>query len=291
MTRVAAFAQATLAARALGAGLARGLETAELHGRVHSVFARAVNIEWRRPGPAFLTLHGPAPLAAPFAVALAAWPEGDRSRAWGLEPGMAVFAEPGRLAAGALAVDWRGARLVDLRVMPGTEDARTVRARLAASLASFDGLAGAAGLASARGGAARAMAMQAMRERDSLALAGAARSLMGLGEGLTPAGDDWLVGMLAALHRLGQRWALDDGRLASILVNEAPARTTTVGAAFLGHALAGEFSEVLRDLVTAVSLPRALAAGERLAAMGATSGADTLAGLRAALDALGEPRA
>ena len=97
--------------------------------------------------------------------------------------------------------------------------------------------------------------------------------------------------MLAALHRLGQRWALDDGRLASILVNEAPARTTTVGAAFLGHALAGEFSEVLRDLVTAVCLPRALAAGERLAAVGATSGADTLAGLRAALDALGEPRA
>mgnify|MGYP003694024285 CR=1 FL=1 len=51
MTRVAAFAQATPGRPRSRRGTGAGLETAELHGRVHSVFARAVNVEWRRPGP------------------------------------------------------------------------------------------------------------------------------------------------------------------------------------------------------------------------------------------------
>ena len=293
MTRVAAFAHATHAARALGAGLARRLQAGDLRGSVHSVFARAINVEWREPGGALLTLHGPAPLAAPFAVALAVWPE-DRplrawARAWELEPGMPVLARAGRLVAGGLEIDWRCAHVLDLRVPPCAEDAEATRARLAGALAEFDHLAGAAGLAAPSGRAARAAAAAAIRDRDPLALAQAARSLMGLGEGLTPAGDDWLVGMLAGLHRLAQRWALEGGHLSSVLVGEAPARTTTVGAAFLAHALTGEFSEPVRDLVTAGSLPRARAAGARLAVMGATSGADTLAGMRATLDALGAP--
>ena len=72
MTRLASSVHATHAARALGAGLARHLATRELDGRVHSVFARAVNVEWNEPAGALLTLHGPAPLAAPFAMALSA---------------------------------------------------------------------------------------------------------------------------------------------------------------------------------------------------------------------------
>lgn len=289
MTRLAAFAPATLAARALGAGLARRLEATDFRGRVHSVFARAVNVEWHEPGGGLLTLHGPAPLAAPFAMALTAWGEDPRSSPWGLEPGLSVYAREGRLVAGELEVDLRRARVMDLRVRPGAEHSRVTRDRLVTALASCDHLDGAAGLASPSGRAARAAAAEAIREREQAGLAGAARSLMGLGEGLTPAGDDWIIGALAALHRLAQRWAFADGHLASVLVGEAHARTTTVGAAFLAHALAGEFSEAVRDLMTAESLPRARASAARLAAMGATSGADTLAGVRAALHMLGEP--
>jgi hypothetical protein len=284
MTRPASSVHATHAARALGAGLARHLATTELDGRVHSTFARAVNVEWNEPSGALLTLHGPAPLAAPFAMALAGWPEEHE-----LEPGIPVVAKEGRLCAGGLVVDWVGATVVDLRVSPCVEDAPAARDRLARALAPFDERAGAAGLSAAPGRVARAAAAGALRGRDPVALAQAARSLMGLGEGLTPAGDDWLVGMLAVLHRLAQGWVLEAGHLASVLVGEAPARTTTVGAAFLAHALAREFSEPLRDLVTAGSLPCACAAGARLAVMGATSGADTLAGMRATLDALGAP--
>lgn len=282
MTPLASLVSAIRAARALGAGLARRLETGASDGRVHSVFARAINIE---VGGALLTLHGPGPLAAPFAVALMAWPDGH-----GLEPGMPVFATPPRVVADGFVLDWSGARMVDLRVAPVAENARATWHRLFGALTDFDGLAGAAGLAAAPGRAARAAAVEGMRARDPRALARAAHSLLGLGEGLTPAGDDWLVGALAVLHRLAQRWAFAEGHLASVLVGDAAARTTTVGAAFLAHAVAGEFAEPARDLVCAASLAPARAAAARLAAMGATSGADTLAGMRAALDAVGTLR-
>jgi hypothetical protein len=285
MTPLASAVHVTLAARTLGAGLAQRLEMRVVGGRVHSVFARVVNVEWQEPGGSLLTLHGPAPLAAPFAMALEAWPDEH-----GLETGMPVLVRGAHLVTGGLVVDWSGARILDLRVTPSADNARETRDHLADALAAFDRLAGAAGLASALGCAARAAAARAIHESDPLALAGAARSLMGLGEGLTPAGDDWLVGALAVLHRLAQRWAFAEGHLASVLAGEAHLRTTTVGAAFLAHALAGEFSQPVRELVTAGSLPRAHVAGARLAAMGATSGADTLAGMRAALHALGALR-
>ena len=291
MTRLAPCTPVTLAARALGRGLAQRLRATDRRGRIHSAFARAVNVEWLEPGGGLLTLHGPSPLAAPFAMALTAWPDAHHMAAWELEPGLPVFSSEDRLVAGGLEVEWRGVPVTDLRVTPGAEHARATRDRLVNALASFAHPAGAAGLASLAGCAARAAAARAIRDRDSRSLARAARSLMGLGEGLTPAGDDWLVGTLAALHRLGQRWAFADGHLASVLVGEATERTTTIGAAFLAHALAGEFSEPARDLVTAESLPRARAAAARLAAMGATSGADTLAGMRTALEALGAPGA
>jgi hypothetical protein len=290
MTHLSASAQTTFAARALGAGMARRLRATDFGGRVHSVFSRAVNVEWHMPGASLLTLHGPAPLAAPFGMALEAWPDEHPSRAWGLEPGLPVFARAGHLVAGELEVDWSCARVTDLRVTPCAGEARTARDRLAGALTDLDGPHGAAGLASTPGRAARGAAARAIRERDPAALARAARSLMGLGEGLTPAGDDWLVGALAALHRLAQRWALTGGRLDSVLVGEAQLRTTTIGAAFLAHALAGEFSEPIRDLMTAESSPGARASAARLAVMGATSGADTLAGIRAALRELGAPR-
>ena len=291
MTRLAPFAPVTLTARALGGGLAQRLRATDRRGRIHSAFARAVNVEWLEPGGGLLTLHGPSPLAAPFAMALTAWPEAHQMAAWELEPGLPVFSSEGRLVAGGLEVEWRCVPVTDLRVTPSAEHARATRDRLVNALASFAHPAGAAGLASVAGCTGRAAAARAIRDRDPRGLARASRSLMGLGEGLTPAGDDWLVGTLAALHRLGQHWAFADGHLASVLVGEAIGRTTTIGAAFLAHALAGEFSEPARDLVTAESLPRARAAAARLAAMGATSGADTLAGMRAALDALGAPRA
>jgi hypothetical protein len=112
----------------------------------------------------------------------------------------------------------------------------------------------------------------------------AAVALIGLGIGLTPSGDDFLVGLLAGLE------ATDDpmrNPLAAVIARETPGRTTEFGAALLQHACRGEFSQRLHDVLIALAardaaeIRRAIA---RARAYGATSGADTLAGLSCALD-------
>ena len=61
-----------LRARALGTGLAARLGAVpRLSGPPTSVFTRAINFE--AADGALVTLHGPGPLAAPFAIALASW--------------------------------------------------------------------------------------------------------------------------------------------------------------------------------------------------------------------------
>jgi len=112
----------------------------------------------------------------------------------------------------------------------------------------------------------------------------AALALIGLGIGLTPSGDDFLVGLLAGLE------ATDNGMreaLAAVIGREAPGRTTTFGAALLHHACRGEFSQRLHDVLIATARHDRAAlrhAIDRAMAYGATSGADTLAGLFLALD-------
>jgi hypothetical protein len=108
--------------------------------------------------------------------------------------------------------------------------------------------------------------------------------LIGLGIGLTPSGDDYLVGLLAGLE------ATDDPaapELAAEIAAHAPGRTTAVGAATLMHAARGAFAERLHDVLVALASGRIAdfaAPIERAMAYGATSGSDTLVGLFAALD-------
>lgn len=115
----------------------------------------------------------------------------------------------------------------------------------------------------------------------------AAVRLLGLGEGFTPSGDDFLCGLAAALRctdegaaaepRFGPAW---ESALALRL--EA---TNVVSATFLTCAFAGSFAGALGDLATALagSGPGASdlapeAALDRLCAMGQSSGMDTATG-------------
>jgi hypothetical protein len=144
---------------------------------------------------------------------------------------------------------------------------------------------GAAGDPFARAAAPRIDALRLALTAGEVDPAGkAAAALIGLGVGLTPSGDDFLVGLLAGLD------ASDNGmgeRLAAVIAQAAPGRTTTFGAALLDHACRGEFSQRLHDVLIAVAahddagLRHAI---DRAMAYGATSGADTLAGLCLALD-------
>jgi hypothetical protein len=121
-----------------------------------------------------------------------------------------------------------------------------------------------------------------------------ARRLIGLGVGLTPSGDDYLVGLLAGMEARGHPLR---NALAAGVSADAPRRTTAVAARALQLAARGAYAERLRDVIVTLGGPdpwrRALIdAADRALAYGSTSGSDTLAGLFTALDltSAGSPR-
>lgn len=109
--------------------------------------------------------------------------------------------------------------------------------------------------------------------------------LIGCGEGLTPACDDFIVGLLAGLASLDVAPARVDALRAA--VRDRLARTTVFSAQVLRLATEGAFNEPLdqaRDaLFCEPAWARASATFDRAAAVGATSGVDALSGLVAAL--------
>src|SRR5499426_3988343 len=227
--------------------------------RVHSVFERAINLYWHDGH--LLTLQGPGLLAAPFAVALSALPPKSA-----LAPGTIVHRS---------SLDWTRAESVSLEV-PAS--------RLAVLVDVLPNARGAATLRAGRGRRSRRALADSLVERDGNAFAAAATDLIGLGEGLTPAGDDCVVGALAAIHHLAPGW-LEPPAVRAI-AEAARHRTTDVARDFLLEALAGRFAEPVLAVLTAPSAAHATDAARRLRAMGATSGADTLNGLRLACRAL-----
>jgi Protein of unknown function (DUF2877) len=107
-----------------------------------------------------------------------------------------------------------------------------------------------------------------------------AEMLIGLGPGLTPSGDDYLGGVLIALHQLGREtqarglWRWLAPRLA---------RTSAISAAHLAAAAAGEGHEALHAALAALCTPGADWPGalDALDDVGHCSGWDSLAGVAA----------
>lgn len=118
----------------------------------------------------------------------------------------------------------------------------------------------------------------ALGSREPTAIAAAAHGLVGLGPGLTPAGDDVLAGVLAA----GRLLASEDRPLAALAAATAALRhrTTTLAATLTAHAARGEvaipFGTVVLALTGRGSVRTALAG---LLAVGHTSGHDLATGL------------
>jgi hypothetical protein len=128
----------------------------------------------------------------------------------------------------------------------------------------------------------------ALARHDRAAAAKSAHDLIGLGPGVTPSGDDLLVGLEAALHALADPRA---GFLAAALT-DIDERTTVVAATLLRRAAQGEFAERIHRLLAALLGPddRAIpGAIERAVAWGATSGTDCLVGVLAGLDLATRP--
>jgi len=130
----------------------------------------------------------------------------------------------------------------------------------------------------------RALRTGLTTENKSLLEEGVYR-LAGLGPGLTPAGDDFLVGLLAALYAGGplltrKPWAVLQAQCEQI-ATVAASRTTTLSATWLTCAGQGAFGETWHDLINRINQQKKTLIAQaltRILATGASSGADALSG-------------
>ena len=129
----------------------------------------------------------------------------------------------------------------------------------------------------------------ACRALDSEQAVRHAARLVGWGEGLTPAGDDFLLGLVAGLDALvgDNEHRHTFHRMLTAALNALTPRTTAIAAHCLHLAAGGHYTEPLHRLRHALlceddigTVDAALCAA---LAVGATSGADTVSGLLAGL--------
>jgi uncharacterized protein DUF2877 len=258
---------------------------ADFTGRVHSVFAKACNFAC---DDTLLTLCAFGVGCGPATLRLAPAALHDLRDLF--DAGEPVHSHQGRARTSRVELRWLHAsvwRPSDLGpLLPrGRIETRLhcARQRLAqhrrthASVIDRDGAPPVAALSDA----CRAFdGVQALRQVERL---------IGWGEGLTPAGDDFLVGLIAGLDASA---SADERRcafrrvLAAALIGGTQ-RTTPIAAHYLGLAAGGHYAEPLirlRHALLCEDDDRAVDAALRSAlAVGATSGADTVSGLLAGL--------
>ncbi|MCC7352353.1 MAG: DUF2877 domain-containing protein [Anaerolineae bacterium] len=121
-------------------------------------------------------------------------------------------------------------------------------------------------------------------------ISGSAAGLVGLGPGLTPAGDDWLAGWLVGLRTRGAFLFAEDKLgvtdVAKAILHAAEDRTHVLSLALLRAAAAGEVNAHWHALLPAIAerdVPAVEVAAAGVMKYGETSGSDMLAGFLSAL--------
>lgn len=241
---------------------------------VHSVFAQACNLRNERGD--WLSLALPALGIGPFAVVVSL-PAGGFHH-W-LTPQMPALLSPSTLTLPSLTIRLSQATLWQPRPnWPGAPDAAWANAltQVSAWLPPFTLAQSPYAAAAQEAQAALQMGLQTV---DLAACYQGAAHLSGLGPGLTPAGDDFLLGVMAALWLV---WPEARARAFSQAMTAAVApRTTALSAAWLVAAAAGQVSSQWHRLLEALSNPQAgwlRRAVDDILAIGASSGADALVG-------------
>jgi len=122
--------------------------------------------------------------------------------------------------------------------------------------------------------------LRAGRENDIIR---ATEQLAGLGPGLTPAGDDFLLGFMARIWLepalLPPTWTAPE--LCQVIAQTVGPRTTLLSRTWLDYAASGQFAESWHDLVAALTANDQNAirhAANRILNIGATSGQDAMVG-------------
>ncbi len=127
----------------------------------------------------------------------------------------------------------------------------------------------------------------ALQSNDCCAFEAAALRVLGLGPGLTPSGDDFIGAIFFALvHAPRARWQGQMPALQTRIRAAAATATNLISAALLDDLMAGRSYRCLHELLAALHSqdPAQIEASARtLQRIGASSGADMLAGLLLAL--------
>jgi len=278
-----------------------------LVGRVHSGYARIINV--RTPAGRLLTLQGEGRLHAPLALALATdiaalgthLPVG----ALVVQDIPAATGYPAALRLGCAGVPvWNGLLQAHPHLTPPV--LTYIATTLATWLCRYAPRRGLTPLA--RLCRRRAQPFLAALERDATGLSATCtavytvlapllsvqhtfaattlltlvKDLVGLGEGLTPSGDDCLVGLLAVLHVTGYLPSLCSPPVRAQFCQCVRLGTSQLSGEFVRCALEGHFAEPVCRLMRALCTPdtgvwqRHAAA---LAAVGHSSGVDAMVGI------------
>lgn len=276
------------------AALLSALKRRGYRGRVHSVFERVVNVE--NACGDLLTIAARDLDDAPRTLVV----DAQRFAGGGVRVGDFATACPDApvffVGPYALRLDAARAWNATLPRYPAVDvplrrNVARVRARIAeAYRTSFagdgaqpSGLARAAMILLDRRAAALGVAL---RRHDPAAAVTAGRAMLGLGPGLTPCGDDFLVGLFAVLHMAGSPCG-HLRRVCGAIAADARQRTNAISAAALDTAARGHVRQSIVLLIGALlgarrePLPDALS---RVLAIGSTSGAAIARGVVAGFD-------
>lgn len=249
---------------------------AGMRGVVHAVFPTAAYVE--ASDGSMHVIHDCSHGHTPTSLIV----DGARPATWGAVLGDPVAGRLGQVRIGAMRLDARQARV--WRPRPAT---RCGTAPPAGPLTKI--IRQTAGDAFERLEPDCRRLAAAIAAGDGAATAASTRALVGSGPGLTPSGDDALVGVLAVLHRTGPGAVAASLRVI-LVTSMLPllGRTTAISAHYLRLAMGGHFGEHLTNLVDGLE-PDGKVSPElvaRVRSNGATSGADALVGVVTGLGAL-----
>lgn len=270
------------------------LERGQFSGEVHSAFRQAINISGT--DSILYSIVTEKLDNAPNTLRISLAGQEDATYL-GIKPGAAVFMHNGSLVIGTAAIHtagikrWRGT----LPAFPPEKDLAVLEQNLTALCQVIRLYGQEGGLKAFLGGEAKATFPQVLRdrshnllnalaERDFPRALAAGRSLLGLGGGQTPSGDDFCAGLLVVMHLSGSSFDEEFQSFGRCLAGEAKQLTTEISQALLLQAAQGRAREKLVDLLSELmggSQESTTQSAMQVLKIGSMSGTDLAVGIAA----------